>query len=234
MLAFGATVAVALTGCASTTGGAGKADASGAGAASSAPDFPSTSATTAGRRSATAPGSGTASVSVSTPSAHPVPSTPIRTVTVIGRTRHYVIEVWAEVKDDTCYDHAYGRPVISYLTTHPCHGLSRRIATTKIDGRGVGFAQASLGFVGAAPAVYETAGNFEQLVTKDGTGNVDDLLRDGYRLPSGPSRVPYPDAFKVLGQDNGVTITDAWYLDGSTPDNDPGLVAMAEDIFLQF
>jgi len=46
--------------------------------------------------------------------------------------------------------------------------------------------------------------------------------------------VPSPDAFSAVGQDAGVTIVDAWYLDEPTPDNDPALVKMAHDIFLQF
>ena len=58
-------------------------------------------------------------------------------------------------------------------------------------------------------------------------------MREGYRLPAGPSSVPQPDAFDALGQDAGVVVTDAWYLDGPTPENDPRLVKMARDLFLQ-
>ncbi len=75
---------------------------------------------------------------------------------------------------------------------------------------------------------------FRALVTKDGTGNLDDLFRDGYRLPSGPQHVPSPDAFSALSQDAGVTVVDAWYLDRATPENDQPLVRMATDIYLQF
>ena len=64
-------------------------------------------------------------------------------------------------------------------------------------------------------------------------GSLDDLLREGYRLPSGPSSVPSPDAFNVLGQDNGVTVWDVWYLDGPTPYNDRALIKASEDLFLQ-
>jgi hypothetical protein len=68
----------------------------------------------------------------------------------------------------------------------------------------------------------------------DGTGSINDLLREGYRLPSGPGAVPAAEAFNVLGQDNGVTVWDAWYLDGATRTNDSALVQMTKDIFLQF
>lgn len=146
----------------------------------------------------------------------------------------YVIKVWAQVHTATCADHAYGTPVINYLKANPCGGLDRLLATTVVDGHRVGFAQSTLGFRGVDPQVYEVAGNFRALVTKDGTGNLDDLFRDGYRLPSGPQHVPSPDAFSALSQDAGVTVVDAWYLDRATPENDQPLVRLATDIYLQF
>jgi hypothetical protein len=103
-----------------------------------------------------------------------------------------------------------------------------------VNGKDVGFAQRSIGFMGGTPASYKTSGNFLKLVSKDGTGNLNDLMREGYRLPSGPKSVPFPNAFSALGQDNNVTIVEAWYLKGATPDNDPALEKMAQDIFLQY
>jgi len=164
------------------------------------------------------------------------PATPLKEVTVtsVDGSRSYDIKIWFEVQDDNCADHAYGTPVIQYLTAHPCHGLDRILATTEVNGKAVGFAQSSLGFVGNAPGVYQTAGNFASLERQDGTGNVNDLLREGYRLPDGPSKLPAPDAFNVQSQDSGVTIVDAFYLNGSTPNNDKPLIQMAQDIYLQF
>ncbi|MEO6886448.1 MAG: hypothetical protein ABI232_09220 [Jatrophihabitantaceae bacterium] len=143
------------------------------------------------------------------------------------------MSIWVQKADPTCTDHAYGAAVIAYLTKYPCAGLQRSLATTTIDGHAVGMAISDLGFKGTAPTVYQTAGNFVTLVEKDGTGNLDDLLRDGYRLPAGPSSVPDVDAFSALGQDAGVEIVEAWYLDGPTTSNDPALVAMERSIFLQ-
>jgi hypothetical protein len=158
----------------------------------------------------------------------------LKVATVQGAHDTYRLKVWAQVNSRTCDDHAYGQPVISYLTTHPCSGLTRRLVTTTVGGRDVGIATSSLGFAGPDPGVYTIAGNFQTLVSKDGTGNLDDLFRDGYRLPSGPARVPSPDAFRALGQDAGVVVADAWYLTGTTPDNDPALLTMLEETFLQY
>ena len=57
-----------------------------------------------------------------------------------------------------------GTPVVTYLRAHPCNGLTRLLDTTTVDGRPVGFAEARLGFAGAADAVYRVAGDFRRLV----------------------------------------------------------------------
>ena len=166
----------------------------------------------------------------------PAPATPLREVTVTSTdgARTYDIKIWFEVMSDDCASHAYGVPVVQYLTAHPCRGLDRILATTTVDGKAVGFAQSTLGFVGNAPDVYSTAGNFASLERKDNTGSIDDLISEGYRLPDGPSKLPSPDAFNVQSQDSGVVIVDAFYLNGKTKNNDPALVQMAQDIYLQF
>jgi hypothetical protein len=174
--------------------------------------------------------------STAAPVIHPAPSTPLRTVTVAGYSGvTYVIKIWAEQKPTDCAAHAYGE-VAAYLTKYPCAGgLDQVLATTTIGGKAVGFEQNSVGFGGSSQTdIYKTAGGFHTLVQKDGTGNINDLLREGYRLPSGPTSVPSPDAVDAESQDNGVTIVDAWYLSGKTPENAKPLVTMAKDIFLQY
>jgi hypothetical protein len=108
------------------------------------------------------------------------------------------------------------------------------LGTTTVKGRPVGFAVSETGFQGPTSDPYKYAGQFMKLEEQDGTGSIADLLREGYRLPSGPSAIPADEAFNVLGQDVGVVIWDAWYLDGPTPNNDPALMAMTQDLFLQF
>jgi hypothetical protein len=164
-----------------------------------------------------------------------VPPAPLKTAVVDVSGRHYVLKVWADVKTGTCTGHAYGAPIIAFLSAHPCNGLDRKLVTTNVDGRDVGFDIATTSFApGQANNLYVNTTAFRALVRKDGTGNFDDLLRDGWRLPSGPTSVPSPDAFTDVGQDNGVSVFDIWYLSGPTPANDPHLVRMAQDVYLQF
>jgi hypothetical protein len=236
--------AAVLAACSGTTDGSGSGG-SGSPTGRSSPDFPDPASQSQG--GPTAPDTSTPLDSGSPPSdssppdssteppVHPAPATPLKTVTVHaagGVT--YVVKLWADVRNTTCFDHAYGQPVITFLTEHPCRGLERFLGTTTVGGRRVGFAESVTGFNGTAEDPYVYAGRFHQLEEKDGTGSINDLLREGYRLPSGPKSVPSPDAFSCVSQDIGVTVWDIWYLDGSTPDNAKPLVQLSYDLFLQF
>jgi hypothetical protein len=221
--------------CTSTTTGHGTAGAVSPPRTTPTHDFPST--TPVATTPATSPVAPTTASSQPSTSGtvHPAPATPVRTATVHaadGTTYH--VQIWWDVQNDTCFDHAYGQPMITFLTTHPCSGLRRILATTTVNGRPVGFAMSATGFPGTRHNLYGEAGQFARLEEANGTGSLNDLLREGYRLPSGPTSVPSSEAFNVLGQDTGVTVWDAWYLDGPTPTNDPALIKMTQDLFLQF
>jgi hypothetical protein len=222
-------VAAVATGCSSTTSGHGAAGVLTAGA-SSTPDFPIAPATSEPPVKTTTQAASTSATST----IHPAPPSPVRTVTVnTPAGAGYVVKIWWDVHNRTCFDHAYG-PIVTWLTTHPCDGLERFLGTTTVGGRQVAFAMSSTGFPGTPRDLYGETGTFIRLEQANGTGSLDDLLREGYRLPDGPSALPSDEVFTVLGQDQGVTVWDVWYLDGSTPANDPALIKMTQDLFLQF
>jgi hypothetical protein len=153
---------------------------------------------------------------------------PLRSVAVTGTPSGtaYQVSVWAEDRQTKCAAHAHGQAVITFLTNHPCTSMTRRLGTTIIGGKAVGFALTDINFASAT-----TAAAFRALVTKDGTGNLDDLLIDGKRLPSGPRTLPAPDGFSSVNEAREVVVVDSWYLSGSTPENDPPLTLLAADFF---
>jgi len=160
---------------------------------------------------------------------------PLETVVVHSNHHRYVLKVWSRKTNKQCLPHAYGAPVRHFLRRHHCTGVTRWLVTTKVNGRGVGFAQSAVGFTGRTQsASYRAAGRFRTLVTRNGTGNFYPLFHDGYRTPAGPQYVPSPAAFNALVQDIDVTIVDAWYLHGKTPQNAKPLERMARDIYLQW
>ena len=144
------------------------------------------------------------------------------------------MKVWVEQENNTCSDHAYGAKIIAFLQANPCQGLTRTLATTAVGGRPVAISRSALGFSDGTSPGYETAGQFDKLVSANGTGNISDLLREGFRFPGGPAALPYPNAFSAEAQDSGIELFEAWYLDGSTADNEPALETMEQDVTLQF
>jgi hypothetical protein len=176
-----------------------------------------------------------AAASVSTGSAAAATQKPLRTVVFHSNGHKYVLKIWAERKHEKCLPHAYGAPVRRFLRHHKCRDLTRYLVTTRVNGRGVGFAQSSLGFTGKTPTqMYRAAGKFRKLVSENGTGNFYSLFHDGASLPRGPQSVPDPDAFNAQAQDAGVTIVDAWWLHGKTARNAKPLERMARDIYLHW
>jgi hypothetical protein len=144
----------------------------------------------------------------------------------------YVVQIWATATNGTCTGHAYGKPVIAFLKKHPCQRLRRILGTTTVNGRPVAIAESATSFGPSGNDPYKITGQFVQLLERDGTGSLNDLLREGRRIPQTPGSIPAKEVFKVLSQDNVVTVWDVWYLDGATSGDDPALVKMIEDLFL--
>ncbi len=218
-------VVVAVAGCSTST--------TGAGAPSGAATTPG-STTAAPSPTTSAPSSAASSTAVPS-STTSVATSPLRTETVTstdGATQ-YSVTVWVQQDTVDCENHAYGARVIAYLKANLCKGMTRLLASTTVNGRPVGIAQSLISFSGGEPTDYQAAGNFKDLVTQNGTGNINDLLREGKRFPNSGSKVGDPDAFSAESQDAGVGIEDVWYLDGSTPENDPPLLTLAKSLFLQ-
>ena len=88
----------------------------------------------------------------------------------------------AQVVDlaDSCRNHAYGR-VAQFLAATDCTGLSRALWTTEVDGQAVVVSVSRVRMPDTG-----TARQLQALADTTGTGNVNDLLREGKGYPGGP------------------------------------------------
>jgi len=158
-----------------------------------------------------------------------------RTITATGYDgQTYVATVRAEDTVSNCAANSYGSPVITFFQQHPCpSGAGRRLVTIPFKGRTVALSMVEADAqVGPPNDLYKYAAQLSKLENEAGTGGLDDLLRSGVRPAGWPAAIPANEAFVVTGQDDTIEIFDAWYLDGSTENQDPALVKLTQDIFL--
>jgi hypothetical protein len=115
------------------------------------------------------------------PSAAEQPSGPQPGDTVDLEGRTYTAEVLDLV--ESCRDHAYGR-VAEFLAATDCTGLSRALWSTQLDGRAVivSVSRVQMPDTGAARRL-------QALADTSGTGNVNDLLREGQGYPGAPGEM---------------------------------------------
>jgi hypothetical protein len=158
------------------------------------------------------------------------------TVTGSETQRTYRIRVRATDHLTDCVTHAYGAPLVSFLRRHDCQSATRRLVTLDLGGSTVALSIITVTMppdnAGDGAKLFSYAGRLAQLENADGTGSMDDLLREGVRVPGLQSAIPGSEAFLVLGQDLVVTIFDGWFVHSATPDQDPRVLALEHDLFV--
>ena len=121
-----------------------------------------------------------------------------------------------------CTAHAYGQVQVFFART-PCSGVRRSLLTTEQNGRDIVVATSTVTFGSTAQAT-----SYLQLVTSDGTGNINDLLREGVRYPGSPSKLPAA-AFASRQDGRRVLVAEAAYEQGASDYRDPTLQATARE-----
>jgi hypothetical protein len=119
-----------------------------------------------------------------------------------------------------CTAHSYGQVQVFFART-PCSSVSRSLFSTEQDGRAVVVAANTVTFDSASQAA-----DYLRLVTADGTGNVNDLLREGTRYPGSPSKLP-PAAFASRQDGPRVLVAEAAFVESPWDNQDAGLLAIA-------
>lgn len=132
-----------------------------------------------------------------------------------------------------CSEHSYGAPIIEYFRAHPCRSATRRLFGILVDGRVAVMSTIVVTCaLGPRRDPYRWTGKLYRLERANGTGSVNDLLREGVHISGVASSIPAHEAFGVFAQDDAVAIMDAWWSKGSTQDQDHTLLAAEQNLFL--
>jgi hypothetical protein len=220
-LLIGLSAVLMLAGCTSAQSGSGT-PAAGVQLPSSSSPAPS-SPTQAPSKAPTSP-----------PSVSPV--APLLTADITGSSSPvtiYKMDLWAKDWITDCAAHSYGQPILAYFAAHPCRSATRRLWTFDLKGR-----TAALSIVTVLAQVtkvnenpdFSAAQTLVDLENADGTGSINDLLREGKRIPGASTSIPANEVFYVGGEDGTVFIMDGWYTSGSTNPKDGPLTAAELDL----
>ena len=120
-----------------------------------------------------------------------------------------------------CAVHAYGQ-VATFFASSPCSSVHRVLATVTAAGRPAVIASYTVIFTSA-----DTAAKYNALVASDGTGNINDLLREGVTYPGAPPRLPNA-AFSSKQQGQRVLVAEAGYTTGTSNPTDPVLLQLTQ------
>ena len=145
----------------------------------------------------------------------------------------YEVEMLASDQVTDCAAHSYGAPIIEYFRAHPCKTATRRLFGILVKGR-VAIMSTIVVTCALGPRrdPYRWTGKLYRLERANGTGSMNDLLREGVRIAGVPSAIPAHEAFGVFAQDDAVAIMDAWWTKGPTQDQDGTLLAAEQNLFL--
>lgn len=174
--------------------------------------------TFAGHSSTDPPTSGLATAASTAPGSSPAPAGPSGSPT--GSQRPAGLMLRASDDQTDCAAYSYGQVQVFFART-PCASVRRSLFSTQQDGRGVVVAASSVTFDSPSQAA-----DYLGLVTSDGTGNVNDLLREGARYPGSPSKLPVA-AFASRRDGVRVVVAQAAFTQGSSDNQDAGLLAIA-------
>jgi hypothetical protein len=137
-----------------------------------------------------------------TPAAAPTPARPA--------PAGYAVQVTDVITD--CANHSYGRTKRSFKA-HNCVTAKRSLATGQVNGRQTLFVMSriEMASVGAAASIKE-------ILDSDGTGNLNDLLREGESFPGAPGKMP-SSGYASVQTGKVIVVTEAGFADGGPSSN---------------
>jgi hypothetical protein len=134
----------------------------------------------------------------------------------------YAVKVTDVVTD--CANHARGQTKNSFQEHH-CVKAERSLATGKVSGRPTLFVVSRIEMKSA-----EAAATVKQVLDGTGTGNLNDLLREGETFPGAPEEMP-GSGYYSMQSGTVVTVAEAGFVDdGPSANTDPTLRAAAAQV----
>lgn len=134
----------------------------------------------------------------------------------------YAVKVTDVITD--CADHSRGKAKASFKAEN-CLRATRLLATGEVGGRPVLYVVSRIEM-----ATSDAAASVKQVLDGNGTGNLNDLLRDGKTYPGAPYEMPISGYASVQ---NGATVTvaEAGFVDdGRSSSDDPALRSSAAQV----
>ena len=123
-----------------------------------------------------------------------------------------------------CAKHARGKVKTSFGTL-PCVKATRSLATGQISGRPALFVASRIQMPSA-----EAAASIKQVLDGSGTGNLNDLLREGKTFPGAPKTMP-ASGYTSVQTGTVVTVVEAGFIDGGpSSSTDAALRASAAQV----
>jgi hypothetical protein len=140
-----------------------------------------------------------------TPAAAPPPAAPAG----------YAVQVTDEITD--CADHAHGQSKTTFRNQN-CVKATRSLGSGRVDGRPVVFVVARIEMESSAAAT-----SVRRVLDGTGTGNLNDLLREGKTFPGAPRSMPV-SGYASARAGAVVLVAEAGFSDGGpSSNNDPAL-----------
>ena len=134
----------------------------------------------------------------------------------------YVVKVTDAITD--CAGHSRGKTQVSFKAEN-CLKATRLLATGEVGGRPVLFVVSRIQMATGAAAA-----SVKQVLDGNGTGNLNDLLRDGMTYPGAPAKMPI-SGYASLQTGTVVTVAEAGFVDdGRSSNTDPALRSAAAEV----
>jgi len=134
----------------------------------------------------------------------------------------YAVKVTDVVTD--CTRHSHGRTRIAFESQN-CVKATRSLATGEVSGRPALFVVSKIQM-----ASVDAAASVKQVLDSTGTGNLNDLLREGRTFPGAPQRMP-SSGYASVQTGPFVMVAEAGFLGGGPSSNTiPALRAAAAQV----